>query len=142
MSRQITRIWRHRTKNLARVEYSETDGDHLRERMEKDSVPPTQSFHDAFDKLAVHIAAPYLLSGEFQKKVVPQEIVMDRLEDELRIKRMKGYIDAEGFEGDCKLSIPQQIPTGDLQKVVAALIKQADKYIEGARGQATADLAE
>ena len=137
MKREITRIWRHRTKNLACVEYVEIDGDHRRELKEKDSLAPTTAFHNAFDALATHIAAPYLVHQDQHNKVRPQEIVMDRHENELRVKRMIGVIDAEGFEGDCKLKVPQQIPAGDCQKAVKKLITEAEKYIEGKRGEAS-----
>ena len=95
----ITRIWRHGDDPIAEVEYDETvDGRTTARKISDHSWPPTQDFMNAFDGLATHIAAPYLVHQDFHRKVRPREVLLEYPSGGEQKVKLYGQIEPDGFD--------------------------------------------
>ena len=147
-TRDITRVWRHQTDNRAVVEYDEVVPERgATGQKEADKARgPSQAFHDAMDGLATHIAAPYGVGKDQAGKIRPREIRLFRTagDDGVEVLKVKLYGTRmpEGFEANVPFRIPKQEVTGALKTAVNKVIAAALKYVDGERGQETADLGQ
>lgn len=139
--RNVTRIWRHQKDNRALVEYDEVKEETTMGQLAQDrNLPPTQSFHDAMDGLAGFIAGPYGIGVPEHKSIRCREIRLFRKEADgkevLQVK-LYGTRTPDGYDANVSLRTPKEEVTGDLKKAIDKAVKQANAYIDGARGQAT-----
>ena len=133
----ITRIWRHGDDPIAEIEYDETlHGVTTARKISDHSWPPTQDFMNAFDALATHIAAPYLVHKDFHRKVRPREVLLEYPEGGEQKVKLYGQIEPDGFDACVALRTPKQAASGKLLTAIARLVKQSKLYIDGERGTA------
>ena len=129
----ITRIWRHESENVVAIYYTE---DGLDKHVKDKERGPDPKLVLAFDALYPYIAAPYLISAEFQKKVRPREVrLWHPSGGEMQVK-LYGQIVAEGFDGGrVPLRTPKHAATEKLIGAVAKLVTKAVAYVDGERGE-------
>jgi len=141
---EVTSVSRHRSENLAIVEYDEVQATTtMGQKAEDKRRGPTGDFHNALDLLAPFLATPYGISPGQHHSIKPRELQLFRQEaDGLETLRCKiaGTRRPEGEDADVKLAVNKRDVTGKLKEAVDVVVEEALAYIGGARGEAVLDL--
>ncbi len=142
---EVTTVSRHRSENLAIVEYDEVQATTtMGQKAEDKRRGPTEAFHNAMDLLAPFLATPYGISPGQHRTIKPRELQLFRQEtgDGLETLRCKiaGTRRPEGEDADVKLSVGKRDVSGKLKDAVDIVVEAALAYIGGERGEAVLDL--